>query len=192
MSRFDGSGIPKLDLYQRAEEAIGYLIENDNVFLSGEDGERPTKREFAQVMAVRHGRQWLLGDGTGNHKLVSDICRMTRKQEDDPFAAAICSGFVIAYGTIQGGIVLIDPDGELTPVASVAILSGDCLQQQQAKSVNRSRVTIWNAFGHQCQNSGKKDLARICFQAEREIDQSGVISDDLVAEFLRLVGRDAA
>lgn len=189
MSRFKGSGIPKLSLYQRAEEAWAFLVDNDNVFLSGQQGERPTKREFAYTMAHETGnREWLLGDGTGNAELVSEICRLTRKQDEDPFAKAIFAGFVIAYGTIEGGIVLIDPDGELSQVAAVAILSGDVLQQQHAKTVNRSRVKIWNALGHQMQKR-LPELGRICFQAEREIDRSGFIPDDLVDDFLRLVGR---
>jgi hypothetical protein len=189
LSKFKGSGIPKLSLYQRAEEAWSYLVENDNVFLSGEQGERPTKRAFAYIMADRYKREdWLLGDGTGNAQLVTEICRLTRKQDEDPFAASIFAGFVIAYGTIQGGIVLIDPEGDLSPVAAIAVLSGDVLQQQAAKTVNRSRVKIWNALGHQMQKRNQPELARICFQAEREIDRSGFIPDDLVQDFLRLVG----
>jgi len=180
VSRFKGGGSSKVDLYQRAEEVIGYLFENNCAT-------DLSKNEFAIALAARYGhRTWLLGDGTGNGKLVTEVCALTRDQALDPSAADICAGFQVTYSPNLGGMVLVDPTGEMSIEASLHILKGDLQRQQVTKTVNRRRVSNWNAVGHQALSSGLPDLARIAFQIEREIDSSGVCSDSLVDEFERL------
>lgn len=178
--RNKSSGIPKAELYLRAQEAIEYLIEcNCLTNLS--------KRDFAAVMAPRYGRVWLYGDGTGNDRLVSDVCNLTRDQAEDPYAAALFGGFTVTYAPNLGGMALFDPEGELSFDALIHMLSGDMQRQQSAKTINRRRIANWNAVGHQALSNGNPDLGRISFQIEREIEANGVASDSLVAEFLRLV-----
>lgn len=179
MSKPRGSGTPKLEVYDRAEEAINYLI-SQNCFTN------LSKREFATVLAVIYGRRWLMGDGTGNARLVSDICNLTRDQADDPYAAEKFGGLVVTYAPNLGGMALFDPSGKMDFTANIHMLKGDLARQQHAKTTNRRRVVNWNTVGHQALSNGLSDLARIAFQIEREIDSSGVCSDSLVDEFRRL------
>lgn len=170
----------KVALYERAREAIDYLM--------GENGHTTlTKSDFAVVMATRHGRVWLKGDGTGNRRLVEDVCNLTRDQADDEYASAICCGFVVSYAPNLGGMTLLDPSGEMALDHMLHMLSGDIQVQQKAKTTNRRRVSYWNAAGHQAFNSDEHELGRVAFQIEREIDATGMASDSLVAEFLRLI-----
>lgn len=179
-SRKHGSGTPKLDLYLRAQEAIEYLMENNCLT-------QLSKREFAVVMATRYGRCWLLGDGTGNDRLVSDVCNLTRDQAEDEYAKALFAGFTVTYAPNLGGMALFDPAGELSFDALIHMLSGDLQRQEAAKTVNRRRTANWNAVGHQALSNGNPDLGRIAFQCEHDIDATGIVSSSLVAEFLRLV-----
>lgn len=169
----------RLALYKRAQEAIEFLMEcNGHTTL--------TKQEFAEALAVRFSSEWKRG-----RKLVEEVCTLTRDQDQDPYAASICGGYVIAYAPNIGGMTLLDPSGNLSFKHLLHMLAGDLSQQQKAKTVNRRRVNDWNALGHQALNSMQPDLGRIAFQIEREIEATGFVSDLLVEDFLRLVNQQA-
>lgn len=177
----NGTSPNKLALYQRAQEAIEILME-----LSGHT--TLTKTDFAVLMSTRYGREWLRGDGTGNRKLVEDVCNLTRDQEDDPYAKALFSGFVVSYAPNLGGMTLLDPTGDISFPHLLHMLAGDLNRQQATKTINRRRLSYWNSAGHSALGSQEPDLARVMFQIEHEIESTGVASDGLVADFLRLVG----
>lgn len=177
----NGTSPNKLALYQRAQEAIEVLMDmNGHTTL--------TKTEFAIIMATRFGREWLRGDGTGNRHLVEEVCNLTRDQEDDPYAKALFSGFVVSYAPNVGGMTLFDPSGDLSYGHLLHMLAGDLNRQQATKTINRRRLSYWNSGGHQALNSQEPDLARVMFQIEHEIEATGTASDGLVAEFIRLLG----
>lgn len=168
-----------LESYRRAEEAIEYLMEQGCIT-------DLSKRDFATVMAARYGKMWLRTDGTGDARLVGEVCNLTRDQAGDTLAASMFGGFVVTYAPSIGGMVLFDPQGEMSFEGLLHMLSGDIQRQQAAKTTNRRRVANWNAVGHQALTNGHADLGRICFQIEREIEAGGVASDSLVVEFMRL------
>lgn len=170
----------RLELYQRTQEAIEYLME-----LGGHS--ESTKSEFSYLLGVRHGKVWLRGDGTGNVRLLQEVAALTKDQDVDPYAKEICAGYVINYAPNFGGITLTDPDGEMTMEHSLHMLAGDLLRQQNAKTIMRRRVQVWNAAGHLALKTGETDIGRVTFQIEREIESSGFVSESLVVEFLRLI-----
>lgn len=176
-SRFKPS---KYTQYERMREAIEYLMESGGLVMG-------SKKDFALLMATRHGKVWLRPDGTPNAAIVADICNLTRDQAQDGIAASIAAGFVISYSPSIGGLALFDPDGDISFDSLLHMLAGDMHKQQSSKTMNRRRVSYWNAGGHQAMKNGEADLARVMFQIEREIDSQGLASDTLVAEFLRIV-----
>ncbi len=174
----------KIALYQRAQEAIDFLMECDG-------RTQLSKQDFAVVMSQRHGRAWLKSNGDGDRQLVSDICNLTRDQGIDLVAERKFQGYVIAYSPSIGGMVLFDPSGELSFESMLFMLAGDMQRQSATATINRRRVSYWNAAGHQAINAGEADLGRLCFQIEREIESTGFAADSLVADFLSLVGSRA-
>jgi hypothetical protein len=175
------SGVSKLDVYLRAQEAIDYLMECDGIT------DLP-KKDFAVVMGARHpNKGWLLGDGTGNAALVAEICTLSREQPSDGYAASTFAGYVIDYAPSIGGMHLVDPAGKPSLEGLVHMLMGDMQRQQTAKTVNRRRIEVWNAVGHQAFDAGNADLGRVAFQIEREINATGFAADSLVMEFASLI-----
>lgn len=179
-----GPSRPKLrtvprHIYKRAEETIEYLME--------QDGYCPlTKRDFALLMAERYGTQWLKpGDGTPDHRLVSEVCTLTREQEGDPVAAAICSGYVVAYSSVHGGLVLVDPSGDMSYEHQVKFLGGDLLRQQQHKTENKRRITIWKAAAENALENGDHDLGLLISNIRHDIEVTGFVGDGLVEEYMK-------
>lgn len=175
-------GRPKLrtvprHIYKRAEETINYLME--------QDGYCPlTKRDFALIMAERYGQSWLKpADGTPDHRLVSEVCTLTREQEGDPVAASICAGYVVAYSTVHGGLVLVDPSGDMSYEHQVKFLAGDLQRQQQHKTENRRRCVIWEAATRNAAENKDIDLALLISNIKRDIEVTGFVSDSLVEEY---------
>lgn len=174
----------QLALYQRAKEAIEYLI--------GENGHTDlNKADFAVLMAARlgpeKGRVWLMGDGTGNRRLVEEVCNLTRDQDEDELAKEFFAGYVVSYAPNIGGMTLLDADGDLIFDHLLHMLSGDMTRQEATKTINRRRLPSWNKGGHQALNSGEPDIGRIMFQIEHSIEATGFAPASLVADFLRLV-----
>lgn len=180
--RSERDQLNQLEKYQRAQEAIEYLMENN--------GHVPChKTEFAYVMAQRYGRTWLNSDGKGNGKLVGQICTMTRDQAVDPFAEAMFRGFVVAYAPNIGGMTLFDPDGEPTFDHLLHMLSGDMQQQQKTRTINRRRVPYWNTAAKAAIKHGQTELGLLMGQIEHEIATTGFASDQLVVDFMDRVGQ---
>jgi hypothetical protein len=173
-----GPGRSKFVMYERAREAIEYLMECQ--------GHTPlSKREFADEMANRYGRPWITSGGQPDRRLVSDVCNLTRDQDHDPTARELFGGYMIAYAPNSGGMVLIDPSGEMALHHHLHFLAGDVQMQQKAKTVMRRRISDWKAAALSAMSSGDYDLGRLLSQAENEIDRSGFISDTLVVLYLK-------
>jgi len=173
------AGTSRLALYARAQEAIEYLCANN-----GHVG--LTKPEFAVAMAAQYGRIWLKVDGTGNRKLVEEVCALTKDQDIDDMAEKVCAGFVITYSPTEGGMTLEDPTGQ-HPSHRLHMLSGDVLRQQSTKTINRRRVGSWKAAGDGEMKRGDHEMGRLCYQIENEIDATGFVSDTLAAQFLKVL-----
>lgn len=178
----EGAGRPKFrksrNLYKRTQEAIEFLME--------EDGYSPhTKKDFAYVMASRYGEGWLNVQGQPDHRLVGDVCTLTREQEGDPVARSICSGYVVSYSSHHGGLVLVDPDGDMSYQHQVKFLLGDSMRQKQHKTENRRRVTIWRAASKNAIATGDYDLGLIISSMAHEIETTGFISDSLIDEYVK-------
>ena len=166
-----------LSIYQRAEEALEYLIE-----CSGHT--ELSKREFAGVMAARHGRPWLLKNGNPNRALVEQVMNATRDQDVDPLAREMFGGLVVAYAPNTGGLTLVDPNGEMALPHQLHMLAGDVSIQQKAKTTLRRRLPTWKAAAFAAMSAGDFDLGRLLSQIENEIDTNGVASDTLIARYL--------
>lgn len=172
------TGSDRLSLYQRCQEAIDFLIEcNGHTTL--------TKAEFATAMAARCGRRWLKVDGSGNRKMVEDVMNITRDQDLDPTARALFSGYVVAYAPNLGGMTLVDPSGELALDHQLHILNGDLQRQQTVKTTNRRRLSYWRAAAENAMKTSDYELARLLSHVENEIDASGFVSDNLVADYMK-------
>lgn len=168
----------RFDLYKRAQEAIEYLMECQGHTLLN-------KRAFAEEMADRYGRGWITSGGNADKRLVEDVCNLTRDQDQDPTAQGLFGGYVISYAPNSGGMVLIDPSGEMALNHQLHFLAGDVQMQQKSKTVMRRRISNFRAAGRSAMSGGDYDLVRILSQAENEIDRSGFISDTLVVELLK-------
>ena len=100
------------------------------------------------------------------------------------FARAICSGYVVAYSSTHGGLVLVDPDGAMSYEHQVKFLGGDLLRQQQHKTENRRRVTIWEAAAKNALSNGDHDLGLLISNIRHDIEVTGFVSDALIDEYL--------
>jgi len=159
-----------LDMLNRAQDAIAYLMENGNFAAV-------TKSQFALVLG------WVK-PGTNGHDLphtrwVDEACNATRDMPE------FFAGFVIAYSSIQGGMVLVDPDGELSIHGMLKLISGDMHKQHMCQTVNRRRLPTWNSLGRQLSGQGDVDGSRLAFQAENEIDQNGFVSQSTWGNFVK-------
>lgn len=177
----DGATRPKIrhvprHVYKRAEEAVEFMMEANCLY-------EGSKQEFAEAMADRFGASWLTRDGKPDRRLVEDVCTLTREQEGDPTAYAICQGYVVAYSGPKGGMVMYGDDGEIPLMHLLLTLNGDALRQQCHKTENRRRGTIWSTAARACLNDGDHDLGLLLSQMEHEIDRTGFVSDGLVQEF---------
>lgn len=186
MSKRNPNGRPKLrtvphHIYKRAGEVIEYLME--------QDGYSPlTKRDFALLMAERYGTSWLApSDGRPDHRLVSEVCTLTREQDGNPIASAICCGYVVAYSSVHGGLVLVDPNGDMSYEHQVKFLGGDLLRQQSHKTENRRRCVIWEAAAKNALKNGDHDLGLLISNIRHEIDRFGFVSDTLINEYVKAI-----
>jgi hypothetical protein len=159
-----------------AEKARDFLIDRGG-FWAG------TKAQFAFAM------DWVTRENDPDRRRVEEVCNLTRDQEHlAPHVQETIGGFVIAYSPSQGGMVLIDPAGDDMPVEHyMHILAGDIARQQQHKTENRRRLPTWKKAGQAAANSGDHELARLCWQAEHEIDKTGFTSDTLHSDYFKVL-----
>lgn len=170
----------RLALYDRCREVIEYLMECN--------GHSPlSKRELADEMANRYGRAWLTRSGDPDRGLVSEVCNVTRDQDRDPVAHELFAGLVISYAPNAGGLVLIDPTGEMALPHQLHMLWGDMQEQQKAKTIMRRRISAWKTCALSAMSSGDFDLGRLLSQAENEIDSGGFVSDTIVVTLLKVL-----
>lgn len=162
-------------LVLKAREAIDYLIGRDG-FWEGSKG------AFAEEMG------WLKRDGHPDRSLVEAVCNLTRDQERSPqYVRDQLAGFVVAYSPSQGGMTLIDPEsGEMPLQHYVHILVGDMQRQRQHMTENRRRLPTWKTAGKVAANGNDQALARLCWQAENEIDRSGFVDEHTVSEMFKV------
>jgi hypothetical protein len=129
--------------------------------------------------------------GTGgvdepDRRMVENICNLTRDTAYDPTewpaAAEALAGYVIAYSPSIGGMTLIDPKGDLTLDHLTHILLGDLQKQKATKTINKRRLPSWKAAGDNAAAGGDLDMARLFWQAENEIKQTGFVSDQVIGQ----------
>ena len=169
----------RLALYDRCREVIEYLIECN--------GHSPlSKRELADEMADRYGRVWRTNSGEPDRRLIADVCTATRDQDRDPFARELFAGLVISYAPNTGGLILIDPTGEMALPHQLHMLAGDMQEQQKAKTIMRRRISAWRTAALSAMSGGDFELGRLLSQAENEIDSTGFVSDTIVVLLLKM------
>lgn len=149
-----------------AERAIHFLIDRGN-FWSG------TKEQFAFAM------EWVKADGSADRRRVENVCNLTRDQDDlSDWIGKTLGGFLIAYAPSDGGMTLVDPSASEMPLDHfVHVLAGDVQRQKQHKTENRRRIPTWTKAGQAAMNGGDAELARLCWQAENEVNSAGFVSD---------------
>ena len=163
---------------QFAHEAIECLIDNGG-FVDD------NKKQFA----LRLG--WVLPGSPGgidvpNVRLVQDVCNLTRDQDEwEPIKLSL-GGFVITYSPSRGGMLLIDPSGEMPLLHIVHMLIGDLQRQNGIKTQHRRRVPYWKAAGDGAVQTGDHDMARVFFQGEGEIKSTGFVSDSTIGALFEL------
>ena len=132
---------------------------------------------------------WRMPNGKdADVRKVQDVCTLTRDQGELPeWMQEELAGYIIAYAPSQGGMVLIDPASSDMPLHHyVHILYGDLARQQQHKTGEPTPPPMGGsrqiAFP-----SGDQDLARLCAQAEDQINRTGFVIDSTVQEFFKVV-----
>lgn len=168
---------PRFQTLVDAKEAISFLMDN-GAYWSG------TKKQFAFAL------DWRMPNGKdADVRKVQDVCTLTRDQGELPeWMQEELAGYIIAYAPSQGGMVLIDPASSDMPLHHyVHILYGDLARQQQHKTENRRRLPTWEAAAKIAFQSGDQDLARLCAQAEDQINRTGFVIDSTVQEFFKVV-----
>lgn len=175
----------RLYLIDRTEELIEYLMENNgHVELS--------KNEIAVVLAARYSKTWLTHGGKPNRQLVSDVCNLTRDQDDDPTARSRLGGYVVTYAPSQGGMTLVSPDGQMDLAHRLHMLAGDIQRQKSTETVLRRRIADWRAARKQAAMNGQHELAAVLSKIEDQIDRDGAVKASTVVEFEALLATMAA
>ncbi len=172
------SGQPRptkaIDLFkiEKAKEAIERLIELEGFFPGN-------KADFAIEMGwVDH-----LKNRKPDRRLVDEVCNLTRDQRYSATVQDALAGYVIAYSSSDGGIVLVDPSGETQIRQWIKIFKGDFQKQQAIRTMNRRRQPTWEALGKQLAANGDVEFASICWQIEIEIKRTGDVSDEMISKF---------
>jgi hypothetical protein len=162
-------------LVLKAKDTIDFLMARDG-FWEG------SKAAFAEEMG------WFRRDGAPDREMVEAVCNLTRDQDQQPqYAQDQLAGFIVAYSPSQGGMTLLDPEsGEMPLQHYVHILAGDMQRQRQHMTENRRRLPTWKTAGRIAANGKDQDLARLCWQAENEIDRSGFVDDHTVSEMFKV------
>lgn len=163
--------LPTLTDLSDARVAIEYLIAHDSFVAC-------SKEEFALILG------WTKGVGREekpDRLRVERVCNLTRDQDSYPeeYTSAL-GGYVIAYAPSSGGMTLLGDGVEIDGRMYVHLLTGDLQKQQSSKTINRRRLPTWRKVGEAFAASGDVELSRLFFQAEDQIDRSGVVDDSTV------------
>lgn len=162
-----------LALQFKARTAVEFLIDRGG-FYPG------TRNDFAMEMG------WTKRDGAPNRKMVEDVFTLTREQDRNPGLAELLGGFVVSYAPSRGGVALWDPLSQDAPLDHyVHLFVGDLQRQKQHETENRRRVPAWRTAGDICTRAEDKQLARLCYQAEGEINSTGFVSDHTMGELMK-------
>jgi hypothetical protein len=156
----------------KAQAAIEFLI-GQNEFWPG------TKNDFAAAM------EWLTRDGKPDRHLVEEVCSLTRDQESLGLTEFF-GGFVISYAPSRGGMVLWT-DEEAPLDHYVHMFAGDMQRERQHRTENRRRLPYWHKAGDVASNMGDTEVARLCYQAENEINSTGFVSEHIGAQLMRVL-----
>lgn len=157
----------------KAAKAVEFIIERGGFYPGN-------KNDFAIEMG------WTTRDGKPNRKVVEDVCTLTREQQNNPSVAELLGGFVISYAPSRGGMTLWDPLSEDEPLDHyVHLFVGDLQRQKQHETENRRRVPAWRTAGDICARGGDKELGRLCYQAEGEINSTGFVSDHTMGQLMK-------
>ncbi len=112
-----------------------------------------------------------------NRRRVEQVCNLTRDQHNWEYVSEILGGMVVAYSPSDGGMTLIQPDGERPLTHMLHVLRGDLHKAQSCMTMNRRREATWYACGCKCVAQGDADLAKLFFQAQGEIHANGFVSE---------------
>jgi hypothetical protein len=116
---------------------------------------------------------------------VEEVCTLTRDQADDPELRGMFGGYVICYAHNQGGLYLSDLDGDLPPEYMHHKIWGDLQRQQQTRTENQRRLSMWQASGVQAANHGEQGLARLFWQGEHDIRTTGFVSGTVLGDLMK-------
>jgi hypothetical protein len=155
----------------KAEDAVNFLIEKD-CFWPG------SKNDFAYEM------NWLTRDGKPDRQLVEDVCNLTRDQKSLGLEELL-GGFVISYAPSKGGMVLWT-DEEAPIDHYVHMFSGDMQREQQHRTENRRRLPYWEKAAKAAGEAGDLELARLLYEARREIEATGFVSEHVSGEMMKV------
>lgn len=153
----------------KAQEAVEFLIEHD-CFWPG------NKADFAYEM------EWLTRDGKPDRRMVEDVCTLTREQDSNGLAELL-GGFVVSYAPSKGGMVLWT-DSEAPIDHYVHMFTGDMQRETQHRTENRRRLPYWEKAAEAASGSGDVELARLLFEARREIESTGFVSEQVTGQLM--------
>jgi hypothetical protein len=154
-------------VYADALRAVEVLIENGGFVPD-------TKEQFA--MRCDWTKPGTGGVDVPNARRVADVAAFlkdTAGKGDEAFG-----GMTVGYSPTAGGMMLIDPGGgDAMPLDHVAhMVLGDAQRQTQHKTENRRRLPVWQQAGRAFAATGDVDMARLCWRAENEVEQTGFVS----------------
>jgi hypothetical protein len=155
----------------KALEAVEFLMDHDQ-FWPG------SKNDFAFEMG------WLTRDGKSDRQLVEDVCTLTREQASNGLTEML-GGFVISYAPSKGGMVLWT-DEEAPIDHYVHMFAGDMQREQQHRTENRRRLPYWEKAAEAASGSGDVELARLLFEARREIESTGFVSEQVSGQMMKV------
>lgn len=138
-----------------------------------------SKNNFAFVM------EWVDRAGKADRARVEGMCNLTRDQDQWDWVKSSLSGFRVSYAPSQGGMTLIDPEGELPLDHMYHVLAGDLQRQQSARTTNLRRIPTWKEVGQRAAAAGDMDLARLWWQGENEIETTGFVSGTVSGKIMQ-------
>jgi hypothetical protein len=155
----------------KAQEAVEFLIEHD-CFWPG------SKNDFAFEMG------WRTRGDKPDRQHVEDVCTLTREQASNGLTDLL-GGFVISYAPSKGGMVLWTDD-EAPIDHYVHMFAGDMQREQQHRTENRRRLPYWEKAAAAASSSGDVELARLLFEARREIESTGFVSEFVSGQMMQI------
>jgi len=165
---------PNLSQLEDAKKSIEYMMKRGGFV-------EYTKRQFAAAMG------WYKGTGKDDpdRARVERMCNLTRDQDQWGWVSELLGGFAISYAPQQGGMILVDESGEIPLDHMWHQILGDLQLQHKAQTMNKRRLPTWRKAGSQSANNDNLELARLCWQAENEIEHTGFVTETTYVNLIK-------